>query len=160
MVFLKPSFTPLLPSYIQNMALILKDKSDLLEISINDTYNEIEGYIITAKQQVYKDVNSAMVEAYWNIGKKIYEICGENDRAEYGKQVLKDISQKLTTEFGKGFSIQNLRRMRQFYINFQKRSTLSSELSWSHFQILMRIENEDVRTFYTNECAKSSWSVR
>ena len=101
-----------------------------------------------------------MVEAYWNIGKKIYEICGENDRAEYGKQVLKDISQKLTTEFGKGFSIQNLRRMRRFYINFQKHSTLSSELSWSHFQILMRIENEDVRTFYTNECAKSSWSVR
>ncbi len=144
MVFLKPSFTPLLPSYIQNMALILKDKSDLLEISINDTYNEIKGYIITAKQQVYKAINSAMVEAYWNIGKKIYEICGENDRAEYGKQVLKDISQKLTTEFGKGFSIQNLRRMRQFYINFQKRSTLSSELSWSHFQILMRIENEDV----------------
>ncbi len=114
MVFLKPSFTPLLPSYIQNMALILKDKSDLLEISINDTYNEIKGYIITAKQQVYKAINSAMVEAYWNIGKKIYEICGENDRAEYGKQVLKDISQKLTTEFGKGFSIQNLRRIANF----------------------------------------------
>ena len=85
-----------------------------------------------------------MVEAYWNIGKKIYEICGENDRAEYGKQVLKDISRKLTAEFGNEFSIQNLRRMRQFYINYQKRSTLTSELNWSHFQILMRIENEDV----------------
>ena len=55
-----------------------------------------------------------MVEAYWDIGKKIYEICGKNDRAEYGKQVLKDISQKLTTEFGKGFSIQNLRRIANF----------------------------------------------
>ena len=81
------------------MSLIPKDKSNLLEISTNDTYNEIKGYIITAKQQVYKDVNLTMVEAYWNIGKKIYEICGENGRAKYGKQVLKDILQKLTAEF-------------------------------------------------------------
>lgn len=125
-----------------------------------DTYKEIKSYIITAKQQVYKAVNSAMVEAYWNIGKKIYEVCGENDRATYGQQVLKDISEKLTSEFGKGFDITNLRKMRQFYCVFPIRDTLCLELSWSHYRLLMRIENEEARNFYVNECAKSFWSVR
>lgn len=86
-----------------------------------------------------------MVEAYWNIGKKIYEVCGENDRAEYGKQVLKDISKALTKEFGQGFSVQNLRKMRQFFTVYQKRSTLSSELSWFHYRLLMRINDEKAR---------------
>lgn len=125
-----------------------------------DTYKEIKSYIITAKQQVYKAVNSAMVEAYWNIGKKIYEVCGENDRATYGQQVLKYISEKLTAEFGKGFSVQNLRKMRHFYLLFQKRSTLSSELSWSHYELLIRVQDENARSFYAKECIESSWSVR
>lgn len=72
--------------------------NNILTSNNEDTYKEIKSYIITAKQQVYKAVNSAMVEAYWNIGKKIYEVCGENDRATYGQQVLKDISDKLTAE--------------------------------------------------------------
>ena len=101
-----------------------------------------------------------MVEAYWNIGKKIYEVCGENDRAAYGKQVLNDISNKLTAEFGKGFSVPNLRKMRQFYVMFQKRSTVLSELSWSHYELLIRVCDDNSRTFYAAECAKSSWSVR
>lgn len=101
-----------------------------------------------------------MVEAYWNIGKKIYEVCGENDRVAYGKQVLNDISNKLTAEFGKGFSVPNLRKMRQFYVMFQKRSTVLSELSWSHYELLIRVCDDNSRTFYAAECAKSSWSVR
>lgn len=101
-----------------------------------------------------------MVEAYWNIGKKIYEVCGENDRVAYGKQVLNDISNKLTAEFGKGFSVPNLRKMRQFYVMFQKRSTVLSELSWSHYELLIRVRDDNSRTFYAVECAKSSWSVR
>ncbi len=142
------------------MAAIVKKNIELSTNQTEDTYKEIRSYIVNAKQQVYKAVNSAMVEAYWNIGKKIYEVCGENDRAAYGKQVLKDISEALTKEFGQGFSVQNLRKMRQFYTVYQKRSTLSSELSWSHYQLLMRIENDEARQFYTNECAKASWSVR
>ena len=90
------------------MSLIFNDEKKLSKINSEDTYNEIRCSIINAKQEIYKSVNSAMVEAYWNIGKKIYEVCGENDRAAYGKQVLKDISQALTKEFGQGFSIQNL----------------------------------------------------
>lgn len=142
------------------MSLISNDEKKLSKINSEDTYNEIRCFIINAKQEIYKSVNSAMVEAYWNIGKKIYEVCGENDRAAYGKQVLKDISKALTKEFGQGFSIQNLRKMRQFYTVYQKRSTVSSELSWSHYQLLMRVEDEKARQFYTNECTKVSWSVR
>ena len=74
------------------MSLITNDKKQLSTINTEDTYKEIRCFIISAKQEIYKSVNSAMVEAYWNIGKKIYEVCGENDRAEYGKQVLKNIS--------------------------------------------------------------------
>ena len=68
-----------------------------------DTYNTVRGYIIAAQRQVTAAVNSAMVNAYWNIGKQIYEACGESERAEYGKQLLQYLSDKLTAEFGKGF---------------------------------------------------------
>lgn len=135
-------------------------KNNLSTNQTDDTYKEIRSYIVSAKQQIYKAVNSSMVEAYWNIGKKIYEVCGENDRAAYGKQVLNDISNKLTAEFGKGFSVPNLRKMRQFYIMFQKRSTVLSELSWSHYELLIRVRDDNSRIFYAIECAKSSWSVR
>lgn len=142
------------------MTEVVKKNIESSTIQTEDTYKEIRSYVINAKQQVYKAVNSAMVEAYWNIGKKIYEVCGENDRAAYGKQVLNYISKALTKEFGQGFSVQNLRKMRQFYTVYSKRSTVSSELSWSHYQLLMRVENDEARQFYTNECAKASWSVR
>lgn len=77
-----------------------------------EAYLSIRGYVIDAQRQVYSAVNAAMVMAYWDIGKLIYEVCGESDRAAYGKQVLKYISGRLTAEFGKGFSVQGLRNMR------------------------------------------------
>jgi len=101
-----------------------------------------------------------MVIAYWEIGEQIYKACGENDRAEYGKKLLEYLSEQLTAEFGKGFSVQNLRNMRQFYCTFPNRYTLCSELSWSHYRVLMRIADETTRNFYAEECAKSAWSVR
>ena len=124
------------------------------------TYKHIRNYLITAQKQVYTAVNLAMVIAYWQIGREIYELCGENERAAYGKQVLQDISQKLSVEFGKGYSVQSLRNMRQFYIMFPKRSTLCSELSWSHYRLLMRVSDEKARKFYTEEAVKAGWSVR
>ena len=124
------------------------------------TYNTIRSYILDAQKQVYSAVNQAMVTAYWNIGKEIYELCGENERAAYGKQVVLEISTRLSREFGSGYSVPNLRRMRQFYLAFQKQSTLSSELSWSHYQQLMRVSDEKARRFYAAEAAKAGWSVR
>ena len=125
-----------------------------------EMYRSIREYVVDAQQQVYTAVNAAMVTAYWNIGKAIYEICGENDRAAYGKQVLEYISERLTEEFGKGYSVRNLRNMRTFYLTFQIRQTLSAELSWSHYLLLLRIDDEKARAFYTEEAVKSGWSVR
>ncbi len=83
-----------------------------------DIYSTARGYIINAQRQVYSAINSAMVTAYWNIGKLICEASGGNERARYGKQLLQYLSQKLTAEFGKGYTAGNLRNMRQFYLIF------------------------------------------
>ena len=101
-----------------------------------------------------------MVQAYWEIGQEIHKACGENDRAEYGKKLLEYLSEQLTNEFGKGFTVTNLKYMRQFYRAFPNRHTLCDELSWSHYRLLMRVENEKTRSFYSEECFKSGWSVR
>ena len=130
------------------------------ENSSEEIYSSIRSFVITAQNRVYTAINSAMVIAYWEIGEQIYKACGENDRAEYGKSLLKYLSDKLTTEFGKGFTERNLRAMRQFYSCFPNRHTLCAELSWSHYRILMKIADKSARDFYTEECAKSAWSVR
>lgn len=125
-----------------------------------DTYSKIRSSVISAQSKIYTAVNSAMVQAYWEIGEQIYIACGENDRAEYGKGLLKYLSEKLTAEFGKGFDVRNLQMMRKFYLMYQKTNTLCSQLSWSHYRILMRISDEQRREWYTEECVKSGWSVR
>ena len=101
-----------------------------------------------------------MVAAYWNIGKQIYEACGESDRAGYGKRLLQYLAEKLTAEFGRGFDSSNLRNMRQFYITFPNCDALRSELSWTHYRSLMRVTDRDARSFYLEEAAKSGWSSR
>ena len=138
----------------------MNKQDEILTVSPEQTYHAIRGSIVTAQHSVAKAVNSAMVTAYWEIGEQIYKACGENDRAEYGIRLLEYLSAKLTAEFGKGFSVQELRNMRQFYCTFPIRSTLWSELSWSHYRLLMRVPDEKARTFYAEECAKSAWSVR
>jgi len=129
------------------------------EISTN-VYHHIRETVLNAKTKVYTAVNFAMVEAYWEIGREIVEAQGQNQRAEYGKQLLKFLSEQLTQEFGKGFTETNLRYMRQFYLAFPIHHTLCDELSWSHYRLLMRIDDENRRAFYLKECADSNWSVR
>ena len=139
---------------------IVVNNAELSAENTSETYSRIRNSVITAQGKIYTAVNSAMVQAYWEIGEQIYIACGENERAEYGKGLLKYLSEKLTSEFGKGFTVANLRNMRQFYLAYQKRYTLCSELSWSHYRILMRISDDKRREWYTEECAKSGWSVR
>ena len=115
---------------------------------------------MSAQHRLSTAVNSAMVTTYWEIGEQIFKACGENDRAEYGKKLLEYLSEQLTVEFGKGFDKSNLRKMRQFYCTFPIRDTLCPELSWSHYRVLMRINDEQARRFYMEECAKAAWSVR
>lgn len=125
-----------------------------------EMYSTVRGYIIAAQRQVYAAVNAAMVTAYWNIGKQLYEVCGENDRAAYGKQLLRNLSEQLTAEFGKGFTVSNLRNMRQFYLTFPIHDALRSELSWTHYRSLMRVADKEARNFYLEEAIKSGWSSR
>lgn len=127
---------------------------------INKLYSDIKTLIEESRKRVYKTINTEMVNLYWNIGKMIVEKQQGNNRAKYGDLLIEGISKKLTEYFGKGFSIQNLRRMRQFYISFPIRSTLSSELSISHYFELIKINNENKRNFYMHECINSNWNVR
>lgn len=125
-----------------------------------ETYRSIRESVVQAQQKVYTAVNAAMVNAYWEIGQQIYLACGENERAAYGKQLLAYLSEKLTAEFGNNFNERNLRYMRQFYLAFPIRNALRSELSWTHYRLLMRVADEKARMFYLEESAKAGWSSR
>jgi len=121
-------------------------------------FGSIGDLLVDARTNVKKSINFAMVQTYWEIGKQIETSIG--DRAEYGKGLIKFLSEKLTLEFGKGFNTTNLRNMRQFYQTFPIQRTLCVELSWSHYRRLIRIDNEKRRGFYLKECAEQNWSVR
>jgi len=121
-------------------------------------YQNIRTVLVTARQKVYSAVNTAMVEAYWEIGRQIEQAVG--NRAEYGKGLLQYISSKLSVEFGKGFTVRNLQTMRQFFNAFQNTHTLCAQLSWSHYRLLIRIDDASMREFYLTECAECNWSVR
>jgi len=123
-------------------------------------YDPIKEILTSAREKAYKAVNFAMVEAYWNVGKLIVEAQDGNERAEYGDYLLKNLSKELTKEFGKGFTVTNLSYMRQFYLAFSIRHTLCDELSWSHYRLLSRIDDENIRQFYVDECVEGNWSVR
>ena len=156
--------------------------------------HDIKQILNSARQKAYSEINTAMVQAYWLIGKRIVEEeqQGEN-RAAYGQAVLKTLSDQLIVEFGKGFSVANLQNMRLFYLEYQIQQTLSVKLnddeqsqkpakelqdqpiyeevtnkaeipnfilSWSHYQMLIRIEDKNERSFYEIEAAKNQWSLR
>ena len=105
-----------------------------------------------------------MVEAYWEIGRRIVEEeQNGKERAEYGKEILQNLSKELTEEFGKGYSYRTLREIRQFYLmfsDFEKWRTVSAKLTWSHFQKVLRVSDEKARIFYLTEAAENMWSVR
>ena len=130
----------------------------------NNYINEIKKILKNARQKAYTAVNSAMVEAYWEIGRRIVEEEQRGkERAEYGKEIVKNLSKELTEEFGKGFSRRTLWEMRKLYVYFsdyEKVRTLFAQLTWSHFQKVLRVSNEKARIFYLTEAAENMWSVR
>lgn len=133
------------------------------EIQTNGLYTQVAELIQAARNNVVRTVNQTMVNTYFEIGRMIVEDEQKGkERAEYGKQVLKELSMKLTDNFGKGFSVDNLQNMRQFYMNYSNYETLSRNfsLSWSHYLKLMRIIDIDERRFYEIETQKNQWSLR
>ena len=125
----------------------------------NNIYQSIRVTLTKAREKVYTAVNFAIVEAYWDIGRQIME-AQEKQRAEYGTKLIKYLSVQLTKEFGKGFTETNLKYMRQFYTTFPKSHALRDQLSWTHYRLLLKIDNTERREFYLNECAECNWSSR
>ena len=116
-----------------------------MDNQINHIFDNIKELVISSRNKVYSVVNTEMLNLYWNIGKVIMDIQQGDERANYGDYVLEKLSEKLTTEFGKGFSIINLRRMRKFYCLFPIRSTVLNELSWSHYlELIDTVEEEKI----------------
>ncbi len=137
------------------------------EVSRLDFYQSVAEILRAARANAYRAVNFAMVEAYWNVGRTIVEEEQRGqERAEYGAALLKNLSVRLTREFGKGFTETNLKYFRQFYLAFPAqaasgiRHTLCDQLTWSHYRLLMRVEKPDARTWYLKEATDQNWSVR
>lgn len=124
-------------------------------------FNSIRDIIQTARERVFRAANSALLLTYWQIGQIIVEDeQSGKSRAEYGKYVLKNLSKRLTLEFGKGFDYTNLTNMRKFYIAFPIVDTLSQQLSWSHYRLLSSQENPEKREYYLTETIQNNWNVR
>lgn len=127
----------------------------------NRLYKDIKGILEEARQSAYRAVNFAMVVAYWEIGKRIVEHeQGGKGKAVYGTGLLKELSEKLTADFGKGFDASNLRYMRLFYQAFPIRDALRHELGWTHYRLLLKVENEAARKYYQEEAIAQNWSTR
>ena len=127
---------------------------------VDSLYNDIKLLVEESRNRVYKTVNTEMINLYWNIGKIIVVMQDGNKKSKYGDYLIKELSIRLTNKFGKGFSIPNLKRMRQFYNCFPIGSTLLNQLTWSHYLELIKIDDVNKRKFYMKECINSNWDVR
>ena len=123
-------------------------------------YNRINSLILKTKQNVIKNINYEMVELYYSIGSTINELIEEYHLEASQNKILKSFSEKLTREFGEGYSVPNLKLMKKFYLTYKDGYTLCNQLSWSHNRLIMNIDDENKRNFYLEETIKSNWSVR
>ncbi len=136
-------------------------KKDTAVKTINKTYKAVKEILEEARSTAFRAVNFAMVQAYWNIGRVIVEDEQKGKtKAEYGEYLLKELSARLSKEFGKGFDYSNVKNIRQFYLVFPIGDALRSQLSWTHYRLLMRVEKESTREFYLEECITGNWSTR
>ena len=130
-------------------------------VNSNSAYKSIKLILLKARGKSFRAIDNIIVKAYWNVGKIIIEEEQKGaDRAEYGKRIIESFSKKLTKDFGKGFSPTNLKYFRLFYLTFPKGHALRDELSWTHYRLILKIENIESRNFYITECLESRWSTR
>ena len=122
--------------------------------------NEVKSIIEESKKKVVSYVNTTLLFMYWNIGKRIVEYQGGEERAKYGDKLIERLSIELTKEYGSGFSVRNLRMMRQFNYCHPIWHTVSAELSWSHYRLILRLDSLKGRDYYINEVVTRQLSVR
>lgn len=141
----------------------MEDNITLASLGNNEEqlFAQIKQMLDNARRQIARTVNTATIDAYWQVGKYIveYEQQGKA-RAEYGKGVIQRLSKRLMAEYGGGFTTTNLKVMRRFYLLYPKGHTVCDELSWSHYRHLIKVENEAARNYYMSECVAENWSVR
>ena len=129
-------------------------KNDIIEsnefelLDVENIYQDIRKKIIIAREKMIKHIDTTMTEVYWYVGKITYELSNNSTKASYGKRIIDTLSIKLSKEFGSGFSPVSIRRMRKFYELYPIWSAVPTELSWSHFQELIRIDRKDEKELY------------
>ncbi len=134
---------------------------EIIKTSLDSVYHQIRQILSQARDRAWQAVNSAMVAAYWNIGRVIVEQEQKGDsRAQYGKRLIESLSQRLSVEFGNGYSPRNLWFMRDFFLVYPKVNALRTELSWTHYRLLLKVEKPTARAFYEAEAINSRWSTR
>ena len=135
-----------------------------MSLTVKTYITDIKQIIIFARKKAYTAINNAMVEAYWLIGKRIIEEEQQGkQRAEYGQEIIKVLSEELQNEFGKGFNERSLREYRQFYMTFKDiefGAHCAPNLSYSHFRLIMRLPDKNAINYYLTEAAANNWSVR
>ena len=132
--------------------------------SYHSLIKDLEVLIASGRKAAYQSINQAMIDMYWNIGKRIVEEEQKGKaRAQYGKALIKNLAAVLTAEFGAGFTARNLRNYRQFYLLFPEREIWHAcvpNLTWTHFRSLLRVSDEDARIWYLRESSEQGWSSR
>lgn len=147
------------PYFLWKGHLPMKTTKEYLYID-NDFYKDVKKVLEEARKRIYRNIQSEMVLAYWQIGKMIVEKQGGAGRAKYGDGLIKELSTQMTKDFGKGFTITNLKYMRQFYLEYPKSHSLRDQLSWTHYRLLLSLEDENARDFYVKEAIENNWSTR
>lgn len=128
-----------------------------------DLFNEIATLVEQSQQQITVQVNNTLTLLFWHVGNRINEFVLQHERAEYGKQIVVTLSRQLVERYGRNFEERNLRRMIQFteqFSDFSIVSTLSPQLSWSHFITLLPLKTQEEKLFYANKISEERWSVR
>lgn len=129
--------------------------------AMQDLLGHLRDLIASARTQALRTVDAIQVQTCWEIGRHIVEFeQGGAARADYGSKLIPNLAATLTAEFGKGFDSSNLRKMRQFFLYFPIRDAVRPELSWTHYRILLRVEDEQARRWYMNETAEQNWASR
>lgn len=134
----------------------------IVKTDINQTLvQDVKHLINSSQDRAIRAIDNERVLLYWNIGKRIIaELQNGQDRADYGKEIIKNLSNDLQPDFGSGYSIRQLELMRQFYKTFPNTNTLHSQLNWSQYKLLIRLDTQDKREFYIGETVKNRWTSR
>ena len=143
------------------LAYVKDGKKGTKYMTMENILEAIRGIIHQGRETVARSINQGLVLTYWNIGRVIVEEeMNGKERSDYGSYLIKKLSKELVDEYGESFSSRDLFIMRQFFVTFPIVNTLYSQLTWSHYMTIIRIEDAHKREFYIAETTKNAWSVR